>query len=74
MKSSNALSACIDIFISPSKAFNGLKEAKGWSWLAFALLALTLAASAYTFYTTADSQFILDQQVAAASVDATIGV
>ena len=73
MKSSNALSACIDIFIIPSKAFNGLKEAKGWSWLAFALLALTLAASAYTFYTTADSQFILDQQVAAASVDATIG-
>ncbi|MGS0537321.1 YIP1 family protein [Pseudoalteromonas sp. SaAl2] len=73
MKSANAISACIDIFISPSKAFNGLKEAKGWSWLAFALIATMLLASTYVFYTNTDPQFILEEQVAAASVDATIG-
>lgn len=73
MKSANAISACIDIFISPSKAFNGLKEAKGWSWLAFALITIMLVASTYIFYSNADSQFILEEQVAAATVDATIG-
>ena len=30
MKSPNALSALIDIYISPSKAFNGIEQAKGW--------------------------------------------
>ncbi len=73
MKSANALSASIDIFISPSKTFNGLKEAKGWSWLAFALITIMLVASTYIFYSNADSQFILEEQVAAATVDATIG-
>ncbi|CAM4375615.1 YIP1 family protein [Pseudoalteromonas ostreae] len=73
MKSANALSASIDIFISPSKTFNGLKEAKGWSWLAFALITIMLIASTYIFYSNADSQFILEEQVAAATVDATIG-
>ncbi len=73
MSSSNALSACVDIFISPSKTFNGLKDAKGWSWLAFTLIATALVISTYVFYTNADSQFILEEQVAAASIDATIG-
>lgn len=73
MKSENALTACVDIFISPSKAFNGLKGAKGWSWLAFTLIAAALVVSTYVFYSHADTQFILEEQVAAASVDATIG-
>lgn len=72
MKSSNVMTALVDIFISPSKAFNGLKEAKGWSFVAFILLAGILAASMFTFYNKADPQFLIDQQVAAASVDATI--
>ena len=38
MKSQNAISAIGDTFLSPTKAFNGLKEAKGWSWLAITLL------------------------------------
>ncbi|WP_075594158.1 YIP1 family protein [Pseudoalteromonas sp. PAB 2.2] len=72
MKSSNAVTALVDIFISPSKAFNGVKEAKGWSFVAFILLAGMLAASMLAFYNKADPQFLIDQQVAAASVDATI--
>ncbi|MED5514924.1 MULTISPECIES: YIP1 family protein [unclassified Pseudoalteromonas] len=72
MKSSNVMTALVDIFISPSRAFNGLKEAKGWSFVAFILLAGILAASMFAFYNKADPQFLIDQQVAAASVDATI--
>ena len=72
MKSSNVMTALVDIFISPSKAFNGLKEAKGWSFVAFILLAGILAASMFAFYNKADPQFLIDQQVAVASVDATI--
>ena len=72
MKSSNVMTALVDIFISPSKAFNGLKEAKGWSFVDFILLAGILAASMFAFYNKADPQFLIDQQVAAASVDATI--
>lgn len=72
MKSSNVMTALVDIFISPSKAFNGLKEAKGWSFVAFILLAGILAASMFAFYNKADPQYLIDQQVAAASVDATI--
>ena len=72
MKSSNVMTALVDIFISPSKAFNGLKEAKGWSFVAFILLAGILAASMFACYNKADPQFLIDQQVAAASVDATI--
>mgnify|MGYP000719376880 FL=1 len=66
------MTALVDIFISPSKAFNGLKEAKGWSFVAFILLAGILAASMFAFYNKADPQFLIDQQVAVASVDATI--
>ena len=72
MKSSNVMTALVDIFISPSKAFNGLKEAKGWSFVAFILLAGILAASMFAFYNKADPQYLIDQQVAVASVDATI--
>lgn len=72
MKSSNVMAALVDIFISPNKAFNGLKEAKGWSFVAFILLAGILAASMFAFYNKADPQYLIDQQVAAASVDATI--
>lgn len=72
MKSSNVMTALVDIFISPNKAFNGLKEAKGWSFVAFILLAGILAASMFAFYNKADPQFLIDQQVAVASVDATI--
>ena len=72
MKSSNVMTALVDIFISPSKAFNGLKEAKGWSFVAFILLAGILAASMFAFYNKADPQYLIDEQVAVASVDATI--
>ena len=73
MKSPNAFSALLDIYISPSKAFNGVEHAKGWSWLAFITISLVSMASIYIFYSTVDMQFLVNEQVAAASVDATIG-
>jgi hypothetical protein len=73
MKSPNAFSALIDIYISPSKAFNGVEHAKGWSWLALFCIAAATAASMYIFYTNVDLQFLINEQVTAASVDATIG-
>jgi hypothetical protein len=73
MKSANALSALLDIYTSPSKAFNAIEDAKGWSWLAFICIATATAASLFVFYNTVDLQFLINEQVAAASVDATIG-
>lgn len=73
MKSPNALSALIDIYISPSKAFNGIEQAKGWSWLALICIAVATAASMFVFYNSVDIQFLINEQVAVSSVDATIG-
>jgi hypothetical protein len=73
MQSPNALSALIDIYISPSKTFNAIEDTKGWSWLALICIAAATAASMYLFYNTVDLQFLIDEQVAAASIDATIG-
>ncbi len=65
MKSSTVFGALTDIYIAPSKAFNGLKEAKGWSWLAFVLVAGFMAAAMYFFNSAADPQFLIEQQLAA---------
>lgn len=74
MKSANAFSALIDIYISPSKAFNGINDAKGWSWLAFIIIVAMSAASILVFYSVVDMQFFIDEQVAMASVDQTKSV
>ncbi|MEZ7277135.1 YIP1 family protein [Pseudoalteromonas sp. 68 DY56-GL68] len=73
MKSLNVITALMNIFISPSKVFNGLKETKGWSWLAFLLMVILISACTFTYYNTVDKQFLIDEQVAIASIDATIG-
>ncbi len=73
MKSPNAFSALLDIYINPSKAFNGVEHAKGWSWLAFICITLASIASVYIFYSSVDMQFLINEQVAASSIDATIG-
>ncbi|HDY91782.1 MAG TPA: YIP1 family protein [Pseudoalteromonas sp.] len=73
MKSPNAFSALLDIYISPSKAFNGVEHARGWSWLAFIVMSLVSMASIYIFYSTVDMQFLINEQVAASTIDATIG-
>lgn len=74
MKSANAFSALVDIYISPSKAFNGINDAKGWSWLAFIIIVGMSAASILVFYSVVDMQFFIDEQVAIASVDQTKSV
>ncbi len=63
MKSATIFGAITDIYLSPSKAFNGLKEAQGWSWIAYLLVIGFSAASIYLFYTTVDQNFLLEQQI-----------
>ncbi|MBM7074130.1 YIP1 family protein [Shewanella sp. 202IG2-18] len=65
MKSATVFGAITDIFLSPTKAFNGLKEAKGWSWSAFLLIILFSSVAMYLFYTTVDPNYLVDQQIAA---------
>ncbi|MGB0895429.1 MAG: YIP1 family protein [Parashewanella sp.] len=72
MQSKTAFGAVIDIFLSPTKAFSGLKEAKGWSWMAFALVMVFFSASQYSFYSSADPQYLVEQQMAMLSPDLSI--
>lgn len=65
MKSATVFGAITDIYLSPSKAFNGLKDAKGWSWSAFLLIILFSSVAMYLFYTTVDPNYLVDQQIAA---------
>jgi hypothetical protein len=69
MKSANAFNAILDIYVSPSKTFNGLSDAKGWSWIAFACVIVATMLSIFVYYTAVDMQFVVDEQVAIASVD-----
>ncbi|WP_165905078.1 YIP1 family protein [Parashewanella curva] len=69
MKSATVFGAITDIFLSPTKAFNGLKEAKGWSWTALAFILGSMIVGMSLFYGTADPQFLIDQQISALSPD-----
>ncbi|MCL1078219.1 YIP1 family protein [Parashewanella spongiae] len=69
MKSNTVFGAITDIYLSPSKAFNGLKEAKGWSWLAFILVAGFSAAASYLLFSSIDPQYLTDQQLATLDAD-----
>ena len=64
MKSENAISAIGDTFLAPTKAFNGLKEAKGWSWLAITLIFLFGISSQVIYFNSVDQTFFVEQQVA----------
>lgn len=64
MKSNNAMSAVVDTFIAPTKAFNGLKEAKGWAWLAFLLIVLLAAGANYYYFSAVDANFLVSEQLA----------
>ena len=65
MKSATIFGAITDIYLSPSKAFNGLKDAKGWSWVAYLLVIGFSTAAIYLFYATADQSYLIEQQIAA---------
>jgi hypothetical protein len=64
MKSENAISAIGDTFLSPTKAFNGLKEAKGWSWLAIILIFIFGVSAQVIYFNSVDQAFFVEQQVA----------
>lgn len=63
MKSMNAISAIGDTFIAPTKMFNGLKEAKGWSWLAMILLFVFGISAQIIYFNSVDPAFFVEQQV-----------
>ncbi len=63
MQSTNAFTGVMDLFISPAKAFNGLKDAKGWSFLAAALILISVAASQYIYHSSVSPEFLLEQQM-----------
>ena len=63
MKSQNAISAIGDTFLAPTKAFNGLKEAKGWSWLAITLLFVFGIAAQVIYFNSVDQAYFVEQQV-----------
>ncbi|WP_170308292.1 YIP1 family protein [Parashewanella tropica] len=71
MKSATVFGAITDIYLSPTKAFNGLKEAKGWSWTAFAFIFGSMLVAMSLFYASADPQYLIDQQIAALPNDMT---
>ncbi|ATC93104.1 YIP1 family protein [Pseudoalteromonas tunicata] len=73
MQSTNQFNAILDIFISPTKVFAGLKDAKGWFLMPLILVCGLMAASQYTYFSNVDTEFLLDQQVAQAGADLTSG-
>lgn len=64
MKSQNAISAIGDTFLAPTKAFNGLKDAKGWSWLAMILLFVFGISAQVIYFNSVDQAYFVEQQIA----------
>ena len=69
MQSTSSISALTDIFVSPSKTFNAISEQKGWSWAAFIAVSLVMTLASYLFFSSADPQFLLEQQLATLDPD-----
>jgi hypothetical protein len=63
-QSTNAISAIGDTFLAPSKVFNGLKNSKGWSWLAIALVLVVGIAAQALYFKSVDPTYFVEQQVA----------
>lgn len=54
MKLLNVMIVLVDIFISLSKVFNGLKEVKGWFFVVFILFVGIFVVSMFVFYNKVD--------------------
>jgi hypothetical protein len=52
--SANPLQACLDTLLSPSVAFDTIKEKKGWSWLPFILLISSTLALFFYYFNSVD--------------------
>lgn len=63
MKSNNMFAGVMDTFVAPTKAFNGLKEAKGWAWFAAVLLLASVISSQFAYYNAVDTEFLVAQQM-----------
>jgi hypothetical protein len=61
--SSNPLQACLDTLLSPSVAFDTIKEKKGWSWLPFILLTSTSFCLFMYYFNVVDFAWLKEQML-----------
>jgi hypothetical protein len=67
--SRNLPSALIDTFLAPGQAFAALRERPAWAWAALLVVGIASAASVYTLFGGMSPEWIVEQQLAAASQD-----
>ena len=61
--SANPLQACLDILISPTVAFDTIKEKKGWSWLPFILLSTSSFLLFMYYFNAVDFAWLKEQMI-----------
>lgn len=61
--SANPIQACIDALISPSVAFNAVKEKKGWSWLPFTILISSTFLLFVYYFNVVDFAWLKEQMI-----------
>jgi hypothetical protein len=59
--SANPIQACIDTLISPTAAFNTVKDKKGWSWIPFIILTSVTVAILFYYFSAVDFEWLKQQ-------------
>jgi len=65
--SANPLQACLDTLLSPSVAFDTIKEKKGWSWLPFVLLSSSSFFIFMYYFNVVDFSWLKEQMLSQAA-------
>ncbi|MDP7593328.1 MAG: YIP1 family protein, partial [Litorilituus sp.] len=61
--SANPIQACLDALMSPSVAFDTIKEKKGWSWLPFILLTSSSLCLFFYYFNIVDFAWLKEQMI-----------
>lgn len=61
--SANPFQACLDTILSPSVAFDTIKEKKGWSWLPFILLITSTFVLFLYYFNAVDFAWLKEQMI-----------
>jgi hypothetical protein len=61
--SANPFQACLDTILSPTVAFDTIKEKKGWSWLPFIILLTSTFALFLYYFNTVDFTWLKEQML-----------
>jgi hypothetical protein len=61
--SANPMQACLDTILSPSVAFDTIKEKKGWSWLPFILLISSTFLLFMYYFSVVDFSWLKEQMI-----------